>query len=243
MKQMTIQCGQGGVVEAHMHSPHSRIIWPGLPAVLLCLNLLLTGCSSANLQAKNLPAFTIATSTPPASRTLTSVSQADNLLYPVTLPDAHAGALTTIRMLDQTRGWALTQHAILRTRDGGLHWKDVTPASAQLNAQARGDFMDGPYAWIADTLSNGNLFLLRTSDGGQNWQNITIPDPQSTIADMPHFLTPMEGWLEVITHGASGPESESADILHTLDGGQNWSKIAGTGRFNISGLPRSESVV
>ncbi|HLZ57301.1 MAG TPA: YCF48-related protein [Ktedonosporobacter sp.] len=242
MKLITKKSGQGGVMYVlnRIASTRSHLTHADLPAILLFLSLLLAACSSADLPGKNIPAFVASTSTPSSTRASTPGSQVDNLLYPITMPDARLGPLTTIRMLGQTHGWALTEHAILRTKDGGLHWRDVTPPTTQLNALARGDFRDSRYAWIVGTQSSGSIFLLHTSDGGQTWQRSTITtDSQSAIADMPHFLTPLEGWLELVTHGGPGAGSESADILHTTDSGQTWSKIASTDRFNESGLPRA----
>src|SRR2546421_12561390 len=42
-----------------------------------------------------------------------------------------------IRMLDKSNGWALTTSSILRTSDGGVHWRNVTPTNTVLNPMAK----------------------------------------------------------------------------------------------------------
>ena len=47
--------------------------------------------------------------------------------------------LRSVRMIDVSRGWALTDHdCVLHTEDGGVHWRNVTPVgrSARLHCPA-----------------------------------------------------------------------------------------------------------
>lgn len=155
----------------------------------------------------------------------------------VTSGTANTGSVSFIgiRMLDKANGWALTTSSILKTSDGGIHWKNVTPANIVLSQMAKGDFLSDKYAWIVNTSQDNTISVLRTSDGGQSWQSTTIADPNSEILDVPHFLNTLEGWLE-ITPGGPGAGSEGVDIFHTTDGGKSWSKIASSGQ-SASGLP------
>jgi photosystem II stability/assembly factor-like uncharacterized protein len=134
-------------------------------------------------------------------------------------------------MLNRTNGWALTATSILKTVDGGVHWKDVTPENADLNQFARGDFLDETFAWIAippPQQSEGpGIGILYTSDGGQSWQRSHIPDPLVALIDVPHFLNAQQGWLEASSTPGAG--HAGSDIWHTTDGGKNWTKIASNG--------------
>src|SRR2546421_281592 len=56
--------------------------------------------------------------------------------------------IKAIRMLDHSKGWALTDLYILFTSDGGQNWKNVTPSGSAYNKYAFGDFMDDKYAWV-----------------------------------------------------------------------------------------------
>lgn len=139
--------------------------------------------------------------------------------------------LISIRMVNQASGWALTKTSILKTSDGGLHWKDVTPAHTSLGQThwaATADFMDARYAWIATATNQTDLTLiLRTSDGGASWQQSTISDGHSIgPIGQPQFVSTTQGWVAIFLGG--GSYHTSADIFQTHDGGQTWYKIAST---------------
>jgi photosystem II stability/assembly factor-like uncharacterized protein len=140
-------------------------------------------------------------------------------------------------MLDANNGWALTASSILKTTDGGVHWKDVTPANAGLNQDALGDFLNGQYAWIAvpppQQEEGPGIAILRTSNGGQSWQSSKVNDPLVSIIDVPHFLNAQEGWLEASSTPGAG--HAGSDIWHSTDGGQTWTKLASNGSSS-SGL-------
>jgi len=132
--------------------------------------------------------------------------------------------LTSIRMLDKTHGWALTQSAILKTTDGGLHWQNVTPTNAKFNPMfmPEGDFLNAQNAWIATPQGEQkSISTLRTTDGGKSWQSSPI---QTTITVsggvMLHFLNASDGWLQAF--GAGG---RSLLIFQTTDGGQHWNQV------------------
>ena len=153
---------------------------------------------------------------------------------------AGQAGLLAIRMLNRSDGWALNENAILKTSDGGLHWRCVTPANTQIGMDSRGDFLsDNLHAWVVPTpqSNNNSVTILRTTDGGQSWQSATISDTYPEVGDPPHFINAQEGWIELVANGGPGAGSESVDIFHSTDGGQSWSKIASTDNPG-SGLPR-----
>jgi len=203
-----------------MYKKRPTLIWLGtlLTMILACL---LSACSNAAAPAQT-----------PGIGTGTTPRATSTGATPGTTGTA---SFIGIRMLDKSNGWALTTSSILRTSDGGVHWKNVTPTNTVLNPMAKGDFLSDKYAWIVNASQNNTISVLRTSDGGQNWQSTAIADPNSEILDMPHFLNTQEGWLE-ITPGGPGAGSEGVDIFHTIDGGESWSKIASSGQ-SASGLP------
>ncbi len=140
--------------------------------------------------------------------------------------------LTTIRMLDQENGWALTKSSILKTSNGGQTWHDVTPSGAQLNAQSTGDFMSGNYAWVA-TLQNSTATIWRTSNGGASWQSATFTTKQMAL-DRPHFINTQDGWIAAVT--GQGMFHTDEEIYQTTNGGQSWTMVATTNNA-ASGLP------
>src|SRR5260370_7193023 len=183
-----------------MYKKRPTLSWLGtlLTMILACL---LSACSNAAAPAQT-PG--IGTGTTPGATSIGAT------------PGTTATALFIgIRMLDKSNGWALTTSSILRTSDGGVHWRNVTPTNTVLSPMAKGDFLSDKYAWIVNASQNNTISVLRTSDGGQNWQSTTIADPDSEILDMPHFLNTQEGCLE-ITPGAPAPGIEGVTIFHTI---------------------------
>jgi photosystem II stability/assembly factor-like uncharacterized protein len=186
------------------------------------------------------------TRVPGSSGSITSITSTSSTLSPriTDIP------LTAIRMLDQMSGWALTQQAVLKTNDGGLHWRNVSPspnplATIKTQNQVSAAFHDSNHVWVViPPLANGSasntIIIMRTIDGGMSWFTSTIIDPGAVGTFVPDFINLNEGWLGVDTGAAAG--SESVDIFHTMNGGATWSKIATTGMsytspsgFSLSG--------
>ncbi|GHO88426.1 WD40/YVTN/BNR-like repeat-containing protein [Dictyobacter formicarum] len=207
-----------------MHRAPMRLA--GIPLFLfVALALLLAACSNTDAtSASTPPAATQGTVAPTSSNTVASSTTSLNMggTTKPTLP------LKSIRMLDTQNGWALTASSILRTADGGVHWKDVTPANAGLNQFARGDFLNGQYAWIAIPPANmqegAGIAILRTSNGGISWRRSKVNDPLVSIIDVPHFLNAQQGWLEASSTPGAG--HAGSDIWHSIDGGQTWTKLS-----------------
>jgi photosystem II stability/assembly factor-like uncharacterized protein len=141
----------------------------------------------------------------------------------------HVEALASIHMLDAQTGWAVTAKGhIIRTTDGGVHWKNVTPkypvSAGQLKVVA--DFFTISIAWVAvsraDADGTTTVFAFRTTDGGQTWQDTTIqhtsPIYQITFVDSRH------GWM--LSKQVDLASAEAVAILHTTDGGQTWTVVS-----------------
>ena len=141
--------------------------------------------------------------------------------------------LTSVRMLDRSNGWALTDSQILKTSDGGIHWRNVTPAHTTIARGSKADFMNASYAWVESTAVDGTVNVQRTTDGGKHWQNAAIHTGYGDdfVQDMPHFLNAKDGWLSiVVTYGMSTGTQNA--IYTTTDGGQHWSKLADFAHIN-----------
>jgi len=193
---------------------------------LLLLVLILAACTGSGSGT-----VTINNSGSPTPAATATTASATPTATATTTPEPTV-PLTSIRMLNQTAGWALTKNAILKTADGGHTWLDVTPANAPLNAQSSGDFMDGNYAWVA-TLQGSTVTILRTSDGGVHWQSATFTTQQRGL-DRPHFINTQDGWIATLT--PQGMFHTDEEIYQTTDGGQSWTMVATTANA-ASGLP------
>ncbi len=161
------------------------------------------------------------------------------------------GAISSIHMLDAQTGWAMTdRNYIIRTTDGGVHWKNVTPSypASRTRQSIVADFLTASNAWVAVSSINitgqgddrarkqpsslwaavpgadaTTTVIFRTSDAGQTWQQTTIQTSGGIFTQV-SFITAQDGWLM-----SKHPVSESAETLElfrTTDGGKTWVKIA-----------------
>jgi|GEM_PF-355085 len=160
--------------------------------------------------------------------------------------------ITSLRMFDTLNGWAVghiqgeepTFDRVLRTRDGGLTWANLSP-SRQLssNITPLGDsiaasFLDDTHGWAVYYFNRQNRepsaeipaapFVWYTSDG--EWWNASQPldlegvSPEYFIPDPPVFSDPQNGWL--LVHVGVGMSHDYVLFFNTTDGGQTWSRIA-----------------
>src|SRR6266513_4967339 len=145
-----------------------------------------------------------------------------NTLHPSKLAGG-SGTLISLHMIDLTTGWALGEHAVLRTSDGGLQWKNVTPPHTLLTRESMAAFLTASLAWVATPQTNGTTAqLLRTSDGGQTWQQSTV---QATFLRQITFIDSQHGWI-ISGWGATGGAAEAVSVFRTSDGGKTWSNVA-----------------
>jgi len=134
-----------------------------------------------------------------------------------------SGSLLSLHMIDLTTGWALSEHAILRTTDGGLQWKYVTPLHTVLTRESIAAFLTASLAWVATPQTNGTTAqVLRTTDGGQTWQQSTV---QATFLRQITFIDSQHGWI-LSGWGATGGAAEAVSVFRTSDGGKTWSNVA-----------------
>jgi photosystem II stability/assembly factor-like uncharacterized protein len=148
--------------------------------------------------------------------------------------------LYDLHMFDTQTGWAEgakgrggvfpmgAEPSIVRTSDGGVHWKDVTPQAPPGQQIGYNAFEIHPLtalrAWIrtsggsqtADPGKPDSDVLFHTLNGGETWSSATIPWNSVPISPgsfgwFIDFINPRDGWL------ASGN-----DIYRSADGGKTW---------------------
>ncbi len=165
---------------------------------------------------------------------------------PVT-PIAHLAAnsevvITSIQMLDANTGWGIGQGKsaypggddhVLRTADGGLTWKDITPPQgivAEQTQSATAFFMDETLAWVIYSTWSGIpefATVWTTYDGGNNWS----PSYDMETSSMMEFFSPGffsfpdedHGWL--LVHAGAGMSHDYIYIYGSSDGGVTWTKL------------------
>lgn len=139
-------------------------------------------------------------------------------------------ALLSLKMVDTTTGWAVSNRAILRITDGSSHWTSVTPPAILLRSYAppSGEafagqyFLDADNAWVVAAPAPGATggLLLHTTDGGRTWQNLNLPAATGQLT----FVDRQRGWLMASQGVAAG--SQAVDVYRTQDGGAHWDLVA-----------------
>src|SRR5689334_11328738 len=99
-----------------------------------------------------------------------------------------AGQVKSMKLLTADVGWAATQNHLFWTRDGGAHWKDITPRSKTPRLVASVFFLDPSNGWSLlahsakenpETGVSETLFELASTDNaGESWaiKPLAIPD-------------------------------------------------------------------
>jgi photosystem II stability/assembly factor-like uncharacterized protein len=129
--------------------------------------------------------------------------------------------LKRVRFVDAETGWALSNHLIMRTVDGGKRWSEQFPRpAAECNEEPdliSMSFVDANYGWVISRCSVHQLLL--TTNSGQTWSEQYSADPNLHL-DQVFFIDRLKGWIAgKYSHGEH--EGESV-ILHTSDGGVSW---------------------
>jgi photosystem II stability/assembly factor-like uncharacterized protein len=168
------------------------------------------------------------------SRTHRGSLNAPGTALHTTKPAGGSSSLFSLHMIDPTTGWALSEHEILRTADGGLHWKNVTPAGATITRESVASFLTASLAWVATPQANGTTSqIVRTADSGQTWQQSTVPMvylKQMTFVDAQH------GWILVGWNTGGGP-AEAVAVFRSIDGGKTWRNVSSALPASTDGPP------
>lgn len=124
-----------------------------------------------------------------------------------------------------TGGWGTSQYPLLKTTDGGATWQNLSFGSDCYSCEDIW-FADSLNGWLVGQNSSINPFIKRTTDGGLTWndQSAPIPSGNGPVSSV-CFPTARHGWAVV----SSIYQSPAGTILHTTDGGANWSAQATTG--------------
>jgi len=142
-------------------------------------------------------------------------------------------------MLNTRDGWAQAYgpdgSLILRTTDGGQHWKNVTPSVVppqfQYNIETC-EFATTKTAWA--TINTNAWILLMTTNGGKSWARVGPSFRYFSDASNVRFVDDHFGVAQV---GDGGLGSIYYSFYQTLDGGTSWTPLAVTSPNSISDGP------
>ena len=149
------------------------------------------------------------------------------------------GRIRSFGALSAQDGWALAGDALLRTVDGGVTWRAVTPPEMALAGPAAVTFLEDGSGWLAAMGETpGMVTLAATADGGQHWQmrshQLFAPnDPAGRASAISmQWLDKTTGWLAV--RQLTSSNFSLGTLFATQDGGVTWQRRA---------LPGGEPVV
>ncbi len=202
--------------------------------------LVVAACTSAafpSTLAPMVPTPSVPTTT--AGPTSAPSTNAGPTLLPAG-PDVSFAGLT-----DPAHGWAVVDHRLWVTGDGGSTWRDVTPPGGFVTANADYllgvDFADAQHGWIAineaftsaTDASYGRVDIRRTTDGGRTWAKTQLP--RARFAHFGEIMPAVQFDYLDATRGfafQSGNEAKGkndSDLFWTADGGATWSADRPTG--------------
>lgn len=171
---------------------------------------------------------------------------------PVVIPADPSTAeitITEIHMISHRNGWAMDDSGkrvrVLRTRDGGRTWRDVTPHYESWSPYTipsntnqfiidefvprlgNGAFLDSQRAWISTKygqeefdfrMAEAGRILLSTQDGGQSWHMVLLPEDHVSGQANLSFVDPLHGWLNIYPRAGLGHKA----LYRTKNGGETW---------------------
>jgi photosystem II stability/assembly factor-like uncharacterized protein len=140
---------------------------------------------------------------------------------------AHRGVIYTIApsYRDASTVWVGTDDGLIHvTRDGGAHWKDVTPPALRDRPWAKVSLMDASHFDAGTAYAAVNTFRLddlrphvfRTHDGGATWTEIVAGLPNGDIVNVVREDPVRRGLLYAGTERA---------VYVSLDDGDHWTSL------------------
>lgn len=209
-----------------------------LKFVFALLVLFATACTSTgttqdssgsppNVPPSETPSITktspaISTTESPPTSTLAPYPDDTPLPPTIAAPLVSSPGITSLTMLSELDGWAISENAILRTTDGGSTWYNVSPSGVtDLGFGTGHTFFDASQAWIlvadaSDPAASGLLY--RTGDGGLTWTVYPVPFGGGQMA----FVDETHGWM--LASLGAGAGSMAVAIYITDDGGESWTQ-------------------
>ena len=158
-------------------------------------------------------------------------------------PEASNPGTGAASLLATARGvvWSLAPSdlggAVLRSADGGRHWRLVLARRPGFFGLVAGFFLGPNRAWAIDQHQHADgqgetTTVFGTSDGGRTWrQSRPLPGDLSScctiLTDQVYFADAAHGWLlrEGPGTAPSGPTKLLVMLWRTFDGGRDWTRV------------------
>ena len=189
-----------------------------LRCVCFSLALLLTAC---NLSITSLPTSLPGPIAPPTEAVQILPTETPTPVG-IKAPQVQSPALVDIQFFDELNGWGVTETQIVRTRDGGVTWYNITPPDlTETGSTVQTFFLDKDHAWVQKPDFNNypnNGLMYRTIDGGLTWKISSTPFSGGDLS----FLDATSGWM--LADLGVGAGSNAVAVFQTIDGGATWNQ-------------------
>jgi len=191
----------------------------------LLLSLLLIGCQATPLAIPSAPISAIVQFEPPTT-TAVKVAKSEELDLYVGIYAASTDVAFLFGSLMAYDGeYKPIQSTLLRSADGGLHWKEVLyPVSnSRIDQFAMLESGVGWILMINPEPPSYKCTLYQTTDYGLNWKEMSVIPLSSGSERYPVilqmiFIDELHGQIDMLYYGSSG----YLEFLTTNDGGVNW---------------------
>jgi photosystem II stability/assembly factor-like uncharacterized protein len=139
-------------------------------------------------------------------------------------------SLNVISFSSASGGWAVADHALYLTTDGGSTWKQSELPLSQDSCLTTAFFVNTSIGWVAlhqcerDVAGEWDfLRVLKTTDGGQSWK--TQYEANNAWPSALWFVNENNGWLVGSMYQRDQPFL-AALVLRTIDGGRTWLDVS-----------------
>lgn len=127
--------------------------------------------------------------------------------------------LRGISAVDARVAWASGRGGtVLRTRDGGASWEDVSVAGAELLDLRDIEAFDADHAVVLSIGNGGDSRIYRTANGGRNWILVLRNEDPRAFFDCMAF-DGEHGWM------LGDPVDGRFQVFETADAGQSWTPV------------------
>lgn len=136
-------------------------------------------------------------------------------------------------MIDNTYGWAIAKEGVLKSKDGGVAWENITPKGSDLsgneyisNKSLFHAFVDKEIAFVGYREKN-KIKIFKTLNGGEKWQETNLTLENNWDKETPKVNIDVINAKEAFIMITSSKISDNSDVelYKTEDCGRHWTKI------------------